>query len=163
MQPKVFIYLAGSIMGCDVGEARDWRIRFKRDLESIGIRGIDPLRCEPLIGDRYGAGYPADPRFGTPRAIKAKNLMDVKGCDLTLAYFDYDLTERAVSLGTICELAWAHALGKPVICVSTHPRIVEHPVINASVDWMLGTLEEAFETIEGLFSDYIHWGLTWRG
>src|SRR5665213_3305951 len=85
--PTIFIYLAGPILGCDKGQANDWRKTFMFDLEEVGIRGISPLRCEPLIGAVYGENYNQDPRFGTSRAIKAKNFMDVQRADLTLAYF----------------------------------------------------------------------------
>ena len=79
-----YVYLAGPILGCTHGEANDWRVKVAARLREHNITGVSPLRCEPLVGDRYSADYP-DPRFGTPRAISAKNKFDVHNCDITLA------------------------------------------------------------------------------
>src|SRR5258708_5454644 len=123
-------------------------------LAGIGIMGISPLRCEPLIGERYGTGY-NDPRFGTPRAIASKNFMDVQRCDMTLCYFPEDLTEAyGVSLGTVVELAWAKALSKPTILISKHPKVIKHPVLDACAGWKLDDLDTAFEVISGVYTDY---------
>ncbi len=65
---KPTVYLAGPIAGCDKGEANDWRWHVAGKLRASGIVGISPLRCEPLVGERYMVGY-EDPRFGTARAI----------------------------------------------------------------------------------------------
>lgn len=83
MKPK--IYLAGPIFGATGPEANDWRRDMTARLAVHGIVGISPLRCEPMIGDRYDVAY-ADPCFGTPEAILGKNFLDLRACDLTLAY-----------------------------------------------------------------------------
>lgn len=83
MKPK--IYLAGPIFGATGGEANDWRRDMTARLAPHGIVGISPLRCEPIVGARYDLHY-ADPCFGTPEAILAKNFLDLRACDLTLAY-----------------------------------------------------------------------------
>lgn len=82
------IYLAGPIFGCTEGEAKDWR-KYVADRLPPGIVGVSPLRCEPLIGTRYDVGY-NDPCFGAPKAILAKNFLDLRACDMTLAYFPHD-------------------------------------------------------------------------
>lgn len=147
------VYLAGSIAGCDHGEANDWRGRVSASLAPHNIRGISPLRCEPLHGDRYDVGYP-DPRFGTARAIASKNLNDVKMCDFTLCYMPQALNERRLSVGTLIELAWAHALGKSTILVSDYQFLLEHPVVQANASWILSTLDEAVEVVVGVLGDY---------
>lgn len=149
----ISIYLAGPITGCTEGQANDWRKDFAARLESIHIRGISPLRCEPLHGPVYGSTY-NDPRFGTAKAISSKNLMDLRKCDLTLAYFPRAETERWPSIGTILEIGAAHENHKPIIIVSEYIRTTEHPVLNAFGGWMLSTLDEAFDTIHGLFGEY---------
>lgn len=117
------------------------------------IRGISPLRCEPLIGERYTSSSP-DPKFGTARAIASKNLNDVRMCDLTLAYLPRELNERKPSYGTICEIAWAYAIGKSVILVSDDPAIVEHPVIQANAGWIVDNLADGLEIAVGILGDY---------
>ena len=147
------VYLAGPIMGCTGPEANDWRKAADVLLKDHGITGLSPLRCEPLIGERYTADYP-DPRFGTPRAIAAKNLFDVRSCDITLAYLPKPEAGRRQSYGTIVEIAWARALGKQIILVSDDPYVLGHPVIDACVDWKLGTLQEATDVCIGVLGGY---------
>lgn len=147
------VYLAGSIAGCTGPEAHDWRHRVCSTLECYGIRGISPLRCEPLRGERYGVSYD-DPRFGTPRAIASKNFMDVQMTDMTLCNMPRELNERRLSVGTLIELAWAHALRKPTILVTDYPFLLEHPVVQANASWILPTLDEAVDVIIGVLGDY---------
>ncbi len=80
-----FVYLAGPIKGCKEADAKDWRRYVAEELDAYGIAGISPLRCEPIVGERYGVGTD-DPKFGIARAIMSKNLYDVKACDAILAY-----------------------------------------------------------------------------
>src|SRR5438105_76508 len=119
------VYLAGPILGCTRGEANDWRNAMIRELADVGIIGVSPLRCEPLIGDRYDMNYP-DPRFGVARAIAGKNRMDVKMTDMTLCYFPLG---APFSKGTLVELAWANAYEKPTILVTPDKSIADHPVV----------------------------------
>lgn len=148
---KKFVYLAGPIMGCTGPEANDWRRQVDSALKEHGIVGVSPLRCEPLIGERYTAEYP-DPRFGVPRAISAKNRHDVQNCDITLAYLPKEMGK--LSIGTIIECAWANAYDKQVILVSDHPLCLNHPVLDSCVNWKLGTLEEAVEVCIGVLGGY---------
>lgn len=166
MSSKATLYLAGPIQDCTNEEANDWRKEVGNELEPHNIIGVSPLRCEPLVGKRYSAQY-ADPRFGTPRAIRSKNFFDVKNCNLTLAYFplqkglwvspDYinkPPTFRMPSLGTICEVSWAFALGKPPIIVTIDDRIRKHPVIDGQAGWLVDTLEEGIEIAVGILAGY---------
>lgn len=147
------VYLAGPIAGCTKTEANDWRHWAATELAKFGLNGISPLRCEPLIGERYMLNH-ADPRFGTSRAIASKNLMDVNRCDAVLAYMPNEIVEGRPSYGTIIEMAWAKALVRPVILVTDNAYLREHPVVDACVNWHLDTLDEAIETLAGLFQDY---------
>ena len=147
------VYLAGPIAGCTRGEANDWRDHMRYGLAEHRIQGISPLRCEPLMGERYTADSP-DPRFGTARAIASKNFLDVQMCDMTLCYLPRELNERRLSVGTVIELAWAHALRKPTILVSDYPFLTEHPVVQANAGWVLPTLDDATEVIIGVLADY---------
>jgi nucleoside 2-deoxyribosyltransferase len=147
------VYLAGPITGRTIGEANDWRTPVIAELANFRIRGISPLRCEPPRGDRYTIAN-ADPQFGTARAIGSKNMMDVRMCDLTLAYLPKAMSAPWPSLGTISELAWAKAFNKPTILVSDDARICEHPVIDSNSGWILDTLDQAIEVIVGIFKDY---------
>lgn len=155
-QPTV--YLAGPINGCTEGQAKDWRQYVADELAIFGVRAISPLRCEPIIGERYKANY-SDPKFGVARAIRAKNVFDVRNCTLTFAYLPA-LMEGVThqSYGTLLEIGWAHIIGKPVILVSNDPEVVAHPVINASSDWVLGTIYEGLDVAIGILGGYAEGG-----
>lgn len=150
----VFIYLAGPICGCNHGEANDWRQYVADRLKPHDIIGVSPLRCEPLIGERYTFDYP-DPRFGVPRAIAAKNRADVRRCDLTLAFLPLPVPPRVQSYGTIGEMFWADADDKPTILVSDDPYVMRHPVLDAAAGWKLDTLDEAVDVIVGVLGAYV--------
>jgi nucleoside 2-deoxyribosyltransferase len=147
------VYLAGPITEQTIAGANDWRKAVILDLALRGIKGISPLRCEPPRGDRYTICN-ADPQFGTARAIGSKNRMDVRMCDLTLAYFPPAGQLAWPSVGTISELAWAAMIGKPTILVATDSRLVNHPVIDSNSGWILPSLDMAVEVIVGIFKDY---------
>lgn len=155
------IYLAGPILGKTKTEAKAWKqklvqlvsgeIMSSENWESYEtFCWKDPLRCEPLIGDTYETHYD-DPKFGTAKAISAKNWYDVSHADLIVAYMPAEMGD-AISLGTLVEMAWANALGKTVILVSDHPKINAHPIVDRIASWKLTTLEEAAEVIVGLAS-----------
>jgi nucleoside 2-deoxyribosyltransferase len=160
------IYLAGAILGCNFGEANDWR----KHVDSLfipGIKGISPLRCEPLHGERYSVSYP-DPRFGTPRAIASKNFYDVTECAGTFAFLPKPPPDRKQSWGTIIEVAWAMALNKPVIVVTDDKDVWDHPVLDACIGWKIGTteiggtesslaaaLQSGVDTANGVFGGYV--------
>lgn len=150
---KRFVYLAGPILGMTEGQANNWRQVVAHALEPHNIVGISPLRCEPIHGPVYAAGYP-DERFGTARAIMAKNLFDVKTCDMILAYIPKPPPGLVHSWGTMQELAWARALDKPAILVSDDPKVREHPVINASCGWVLDNLSDAEDVLIGILGGY---------
>jgi nucleoside 2-deoxyribosyltransferase len=148
------VYLAGAILGCDKSEANDWRFETASKLAARGITGISPLRCEPLVGERYGMNY-TDPKFGTARAIAAKNLFDVRNCDMTLAYMPKPAPGRERSVGTIIECAWAFASHRPAIVVTDDEFLRDHPVLNACVPWFLDSLDDAVEVAAGILGGYV--------
>jgi nucleoside 2-deoxyribosyltransferase len=147
------VYLAGPIEGCTKGEANDWRIDAINHLACYGIAGISPLRCEPIIGERYNIEH-VDPKFGTARAIGSKNVFDARTCDMTLVYLPKVLNARRPSYGSIIELAWAHVLGKPTVLVTDDPTVREHPVVNACAGWLLDDLDDGLEVAVGILAAY---------
>ncbi len=151
--PNLYIYLAGPIAGCNKSEANDWR-KFVCEKLPNGIIGVSPLRCEPLIGKRYKLAYD-DPRFGTPKAIAAKNWFDSNRCDMVLAYLPKEISVRRPSYGTVIEIGWAIGMRKPLILVTDDPQVRDHPLIAANVPWVFPDFEPALETIAGLGEVYV--------
>lgn len=148
------VYLAGPILGCTGPEANHWRRDVAAILKTHNITGVSPLRCEPLIGDKYEGTYDSDPRFGTAKAIASKNLFDVKNCDITIAYLPKPPEGRTQSYGTLCEVVWAYAFGKPAIIVSDDPKIMSHPCIAVCAAWMVPTMEQAIDICIGILGGY---------
>ena len=146
------IYLAGPIAGCDKFEANDWRGYIQNNLPPK-IRGISPLRCEPLIAEKYQLQYD-DKRFGTPAAISGKNWFDTVNCDMVLAYLPKEINDKRPSYGTVIEIGWAIGLRKPIILVTDDDRLINHPLIERNVNWIVDNLDTALEIIEGLLTDY---------
>lgn len=147
---KRFIYLAGPITGCNGGEAHDWRVYVDGKLKAHEIVGISPLRCEPLVGERYQHSH-ADPLFGTPAGIGAKNFFDIRNTEMTFAY----MPRRAeVSVGTIGEVGAAKMIHKPVIVITDDPRIKTHPFIMSCAPWVLDTLDQGIDLVVGILGGY---------
>jgi hypothetical protein len=175
------VYLAGPITGCTKGEANDWRDVACARLADFGITGISPLRCEPIVGERYGVGYP-DPRFGVPSAIAAKNRFDVENCDMMLAYFPpeeiptwwervfyridnvgpQDVPYKWPSAGTIWEIGMAHMARKQAVVVCENTILFKHPVIQTA-PWTLTSLDEGLDVVIGVLQDYAQGNATERG
>ena len=151
---RVMVYLAGPIAGCTKDEANNWRKLVTERLNDCGIVGVSPLRCEPTISERYKLGYDCN-KFGTARAIGFMNYVDVQRCDAVLAIMPRsEGGQSPYSLGTMAEIAWAHAMDKPCVVVSDDPYIQEHPLVNFCTGWVLPTVDEALEVIVGIFDIY---------
>lgn len=142
------VYLAGPIGGCNKGEANDWRNDVIERIAKHNIIGISPLRCEPLIKGRYKKTGYDDPCFGTPDAIGSKNELDVRSCDMTLAYLP------TLSPGTLAEIGLAKGAQKPIIVVTKLPLIRKHPLFINWINWMLDDLDDAVAVITGVLGDY---------
>lgn len=149
---KKHIYLAGPIAGCTHGEANDWRTDVSRRLPE-GVVGISPLRCEPLITEKYELVY-EDLLFGTAKAISSKNIYDLNTCDMVLAYLPQALEEKRPSIGTLMECGGAVWTGKPLILVTDNNYVRNHPLFAYGANWVLDNFDDAIEVITGLLVDY---------
>lgn len=152
---KIYIYLAGPISGLDEGAAVDWRNMIEAHLHDMSpnLVAVSPLRCEPPDDDGM---YPGVGGYDDvlSRHITAKNLLDVKQCDLVLAY----LPAKNALIGTLQEIGWATAWGKPIIVLSNREDILTHPILKAAVPFLYDARKKgwkkAMETIKGLFEVY---------
>jgi nucleoside 2-deoxyribosyltransferase len=140
------VYLGGPITGRTALEAKAWRNDVGWTLAYNNIRAISPLRCE--ADPDAGAVYASN---GNAKGIAAKNLFDVRSCDLILCYMPECFP---LSVGTLAELAYAHALAKPTILVTTDEDLLASPIVQACASWSLATLSEACDVCIGLLADY---------
>ena len=148
---KIYIYLAGPVTGEDEMGAIDWRNMLDAHLSDMcpDFVAVSPLRCEPPGDDGM---YPTEDDWPTAMAITAKNLLDVRRCDVVFAYLP------RLSIGTLQEIGWAVGMGKPVIVLSSLKEVLEHPVLRATVPFLFNInvkgYQHATEPIRGLFEVY---------
>lgn len=140
------VYLAGPIQDQNKQDALEWRLLVQRQLEFFGIGSINPLRNEPT--PPHTLTYDVDPHglFTSPRAIDAKNMYDVKSCDLMLAY----LPEHAEPVGTLIEIGLGRAYHKPIVAVTIKPRYLKCPLLQGSCGWIVPDFDTAIGVIQGL-------------
>ena len=149
---KVYIYLAGPVSGQTDQQANTWREEFARSLAPFNIVGVSPIRYEPVKPEeRYLDEGQYDLELA--RQIITKNRIDVKRCDLTLAFMP------TLSKGTLQEIGWAYGMEKPIIVVSDLGDVLMNPVIMGSCPWRFrydegAGLDKALEVIIGLFHVY---------
>jgi nucleoside 2-deoxyribosyltransferase len=150
------IYLAGAITGESYGDATDWR-EYVRTRLSPGIVGLSPLRAkaylenETTIGDCYDSQNGVATPLSTSRGIMTRDFFDCQNCDIVLANL---LGTEKVSIGTVMEIAWAHAFNKPLILVLEDNNIHEHAMIREATGFRVKTIDEAILIANAILTDY---------
>ncbi|GAG68694.1 unnamed protein product [marine sediment metagenome] len=127
MRNDFIVYLAGPISGCSYDGCTDWREYVMRALPD-GITGLSPMRSkqyligETTVADQYDAKV-----LSTQRGIFARDSWDCRRCDAILVNL---LGAEKVSIGTVMEIAWAHAFNKPVVLVmEEEDNLHEHSML----------------------------------
>jgi nucleoside 2-deoxyribosyltransferase len=150
---KKFIYLAGPITDHSFDDANNWRDILQEKFLP-GIVAVSPLRGEPK--PESGVYTPTDnTKFRNSKAIAAKNHYDTYNCDAVIAYLPKAYNDIRPSYGTIFELGWATGIQTPTILITDDKRLIEHPLIQAKVNWILGNFEDAADIINTLFGIYV--------
>lgn len=141
--PKV--YLAGPISGLTFDEAQDWRHAFAAAMP-LAIECYSPLRVKQFLR-AHGVleqSYPHHP-LSTDRGIMTRDHNDVRTADALVANL---AGAPRVSIGTVMEIAWAHAYSVPVIAILDTQH--DHPMIREAVGFRVRTLDEAAAVVEAL-------------
>ena len=139
------LYLAGPMRDHTVAEAMQWRKVMANSLTVYGITAVLP-------GFLEGATTaPLDRILSVDDAMKSHNFVTfdlalVKSCDVLLANLSYATRK---STGTLSEISWANALGKPVIVVGNNEWTVE-PFVKEQALAVVATLGEAELFLRGL-------------
>jgi len=150
-KPKkdAIVYLAGPISGISYEKAVGWR--------RIATQRLAPIRClSPMRGKTYLSSEEAiadsyDTPLSCARGILTRDHWDVLRCGVVLANL---LGAERVSVGTVCEIAWAHAYRKPVVLVmepNGNPH--QHAMIVEMAGFWLQTLDEAIDVVKTLVGD----------
>ncbi len=149
------IYLVGPITGCTFEECTEWREGFTKRLAEHGIRGLNPMRekddLRGLDGGIIHHTYEGRP-LSSQRGITARDYFDCRRVDLIIANF---LGTEKVSIGSVMEVAWAHAHRVPVILVmeeSGNPH--DHAMLRECSPFRVTSLEEALHVAVSILEAY---------
>jgi len=116
MSGRPTVYLAGPITGLDYGGVTEWRIQVARALSSAGIEPFSPMRAKDFLKDIkvFSKDGEEGGQLATAEAINMRDHWDCRTKDLVFVNF---LGAKQVSIGTVMEIAWAHAYRTPVVVV----------------------------------------------
>ena len=143
------IYLVGPITGLSYGEAIDWREYAIKELADNNLKGVNPMRCkEYLMQEKIIADAYTEKVMSCAKGITVRDRWDCHRCDAILANF---LGATKVSIGSILELAWADAAGKPIILVMEPDNVHQHAMVNEIAGFVVHTLDEGLEVVKALF------------
>jgi nucleoside 2-deoxyribosyltransferase len=144
MNPSV--YIAGPITGLSYQGSTDWRKLAYTALSRSEITVYSPMRNLDFLAhmkqmpDAYEHNA-----LSAAKGIVAQDRFDVMRADLVYANL---LGAERVSIGTVIELAWAHAFNTPVL-ISMEPEgnPHDHAFIKEIAGWIVPSIEEAISTI----------------
>jgi nucleoside 2-deoxyribosyltransferase len=133
-------------------EATDWRDVAREWLDARNIVAISPMRGKEYLSSLktisgHGREYLGLGPLSAPAGVLTRDHWDVFRSDVILANL---LGAKAVSIGTVMEIAWAHAYRKPVVLVMEpqeegNPH--DHMMITQAVGYQVPSLEAALELV----------------
>lgn len=147
MRPSV--YLAGPIKGLKYDDAVTWRLHAIARLRDVGIDAFSPMRGKDYLAsdkniDSSDSNYSAFP-LSVPPAVVCRDFHDCTTRDALLVYL---IGAKAVSIGTVCEIAWAHQARIPIVLImekSGNPH--EHMFIRQLCNFQVEDLDEGINVI----------------
>ena len=148
---KQLVYLAGPITGCSFEGATEWREGVKNKIHPK-IQTLSPMRGKQFIKERSGYGIGVcmsyeDSPLASVKGINTRDFNDVKRADAIFVNF---LGAHTVSIGTVMEIAWARAFGKPVVCVMDKGNIHNHSMLNYACGYIVDSIDEGLMILEAL-------------
>ncbi len=147
------VYLAGPITGLSFAGCNDWRQHAKASLAQAGITGLSPMRGKDYLshiteftadGDKYKP-YNV---LSSNRGIITRDRWDATRCDVLLVNL---LGAKAVSIGTVMEIAWADSRRTPIVCAmeeSGNPH--EHGMVLEALGYRVPDLEAALNLVKAI-------------
>lgn len=147
MRPSV--YLAGPIKGLNYDDAVTWRQQAVARFNDVGIDAFSPMRGKGYLSgdkniDASDSNYSIFP-LSVPPAVVCRDFHDCVNRDALLVYL---IGAKAVSIGTVCEIAWAHQARVPIVLVmeeSGNPH--EHMFIRQLCNFQVEDLNEAITVV----------------
>lgn len=155
MNPKV--YLAGPIKGLNYNDAVEWREKAKNLLADVGLDGMSPMRAKSYLKDLHDVGQGAiDSQPGmyesfplsTNKGILSRDFND---CSKSNAVIMYLKGAKAVSIGSVMEVAWSHAARVPLVLVMEKAgNVHEHGLMTEACSFRVETIEEAIHVVKAI-------------
>lgn len=155
MNPKV--YLAGPIKGLNYDEATTWREAAKKCFKEVNIDAMSPMRAKGYLKSEFDVGHKIDSGLkdqyhsfplSTSKAIICRDHMD---CTKSNAIIVYLLGAKAVSIGTVMEVAWGYEARVPMILVmEKQGNVHEHCMITEACNFRVESLDEAIHVVKGI-------------
>jgi nucleoside 2-deoxyribosyltransferase len=150
------VYLSGPISGLDYESAVSWTTYAETQLEwdgssyKSGIVGYKPLRGKEFLKDHENLsamGYETTP-LSTAKGIFNRDRYDVMSCDAMLVNL---LGAKRVSIGTMFEMAWAHAWSKPIVLVMENEgNFHEHCFVTESITYRTDNLDAGIALVKSI-------------
>jgi nucleoside 2-deoxyribosyltransferase len=143
------VYLAGPIKGLNYDEAVEWRTYATRVLKDEGIDAFSPMRAKTYLkgltdvgGDKLKDSYDQFP-LSTMKAILCRDRNDCQKAGVVIMYLR---GAKAVSIGSVMEVAWADAARVPIVLVmEKEGNVHEHGLLTEACNVRVETLEEAIK------------------
>lgn len=124
------IYLAGPISGCE-DTCMIWRREAIKKFEERGIIGLAPI-------DVVSQG------LDLQRAAILQDRFDIQHCNAVLMNLK---GAKRVSIGTMVELGWADAMGKPIVIVMDKNNLHEHGFVLTLGQYVVDDLSDAIDIV----------------
>lgn len=141
------VYLAGPISGCTYDQCTDWRAQFAGVIEAWGVEALSPMRGKDYLNDgKIIDGSYDQTILSSAQAILHRDFWDCCRSDVVLVNL---LGAERVSIGTVMEIAFAHARQIPVVLLmEPKGNIHEHPMIQQAIAFRVSTVNEAINTLQ---------------
>lgn len=148
------VYLAGPITGLTFDDAADWRDYAKIELAKFSIKAFSPLRAKEYLRQVSGTltvtceGYGEMHCLSSPRGIITRDRFDATHCDVLLVNL---IGAKAVSVGTVMEIAWADLCRKPiVVAMEPHGNPHEHAMVSEAIGFRVTSLDDAMHVVKAI-------------
>jgi hypothetical protein len=147
------VYLAGPITGLNFAGCTDWRKLATERLAKDGITGLSPLRCKDYLAglesiSGTGKEYAHMGPLSLPRGVMTRDRFDTTRCGVVLVNL---LGAKAVSIGTVMEIAWADLSRTPIVCaMEAEGNPHEHMMVTEALGFRVTTLDEALNVVAAI-------------
>lgn len=147
------VYLAGPITGLSHKGCTEWRVYAKELFSEHQIKADSPMRGKDYLShlesiSGTGEEYAALGVFATQKGIMTRDYFDCTNCDVLLVNL---LGAKAVSIGTVFEMAWAYMKRTPIVVVMEkegNPH--EHMFVREAIGFRVDNLDDAIDVVKSI-------------